>query len=346
MLNRRQAVTGVLASVGSSLAVSRGWAQTSVACSGQSRFIDVHCHIFNAGDLPVEGFLKKVVIRGSQELGGLFARYPDAFAILIHELTKLLQDRSPKPAEEIGFIEEIEQGRKSVPSAAQRQLDGREIVETLLDKIWDRDILYWRSFMAAEAIDNALNRLQELLITEAYPQFFCCGASRDDIDRVQRADLAVRLYASNKVIGRYIRWALLFTRHRFEMAEDLSRIHRGRVPLMTPALVDFSMWVEDEPKFALADQIEVMARISRRKNGPHVHGFVGFDPLRQAIHEKNRRPEADAPLKLVQRAVMEKGFIGIKLYPPMGFQPSGNAELGKKFPCYTPFTSQPENPLD
>jgi predicted TIM-barrel fold metal-dependent hydrolase len=31
------------------------------------------------------------------------------------------------------------------------------------------------------------------------------------------------------------------------------------------------------------------------------------------------------PLELVKRAIIEEGFLGVKLYPPMGFKPYGNA---------------------
>jgi predicted TIM-barrel fold metal-dependent hydrolase len=85
---------------------------------------------------------------------------------------------------------------------------------------------------------------------------------------------------------------------------------------------------------AMQDQVEVMARISRRKTGVRVHGFVGFDPLRQALHVKQRSPPSQSPLALVQRAIETKGFIGVKLYPPMGFRPIGNAELKEAFPPY------------
>jgi hypothetical protein len=65
-----------------------------------------------------------------------------------------------------------------------------------------------------------------------------------------------------------------------------------------------------------------------------VHGYVAFDPLRQALIEADRLPPKRtgrvAPLTLVKTAVEEKGFLGVKLYPPMGFQAHGNA--GRSFP--------------
>jgi predicted TIM-barrel fold metal-dependent hydrolase len=81
-------------------------------------------------------------------------------------------------------------------------------------------------------------------------------------------------------------------------------------------------------------QVEVMARISRRKTGPRVHGFVGFDPLRQALHVKHGMPASQSPLAVVQQAVETKGFIGVKLYPPMGFRPIDNDGLKGAFPPY------------
>src|SRR6266478_4088139 len=77
-----------------------------------------------------------------------------------------------------------------------------------------------------------------------------------------------------------------------------------------------------------------------RKDGPRVHGFVGFDPLRQALYDDNRggAPDGD-PMAVVRRAIevnhiavskstkLTGGFIGVKLYPPMGFRATDNKHL-------------------
>src|SRR5499433_4539491 len=89
------------------------------------------------------------------------------------------------------------------------------------------------------------------------------------------------------------RWALLYTRHRYELVEELDQLHgrigqKSRMVLMTPATVDFSKWLEDEDQLSIEEQVEVMARIACRRDGPRVHGFVGFDPLRQALYDHHR----------------------------------------------------------
>jgi predicted TIM-barrel fold metal-dependent hydrolase len=113
---------------------------------------------------------------------------------------------------------------------------------------------------------------------------------------------------------------------------------KSRIVLMTPAIVDFSKWLEDADHLSIGEQVDVMARIARRKDGPRVHGFVGFDPLRKALYDDHKRKPGDRdPLAIVRSAIevdpishsrsTTGGFIGVKLYPPMGFRAIGNADL-------------------
>jgi hypothetical protein len=62
-------------------------------------------------------------------------------------------------------------------------------------------------------------------------------------------------------------------------------------------------------------------------SGGRVHGFVPFCPLCAVVH-RSSQPLADwDPLELVQNAIQNKGFMGVKLYPPVGFAPYGNKLL-------------------
>ena len=55
-----------------------------------------------------------------------------------------------------------------------------------------------------------------------------------------------------------------------------------------------------------------------------LHGFIGFDPW-QYLDDLayDRHPNA---LEIVSYAIEQQGFVGVKLYPPMGFQPCDNAK--------------------
>ncbi|MBX9844107.1 MAG: hypothetical protein K2Z80_20095 [Xanthobacteraceae bacterium] len=241
MIDRRT----ILAGIGGSVLSRAAWAQAP-ACASPQRFIDVHCHVFNAGDLPIEGFLNNVVIRGSHELNAQFVRYPEAFNILVHGMTNLLQRESPSPAAEIALVDAVDRGTRAAPTKSERDRRNLALLAQLIDDIWTKKIVRGLRVGNATVINAALDQLQRLLITQVYPEFFCCGGDQEQINRLDRTDLAARILLTNKVIGRYIRWALLYTRYRFEIADDLDKFHRGRVALMTPALVDFSKWVEDD----------------------------------------------------------------------------------------------------
>jgi hypothetical protein len=137
----------------------------------------------------------------------------------------------------------------------------------------------------------------------------------------------------------------LYTRNRYELAEELDQLHgkvgqKSRIVLMTPAIVDFSKWVEDEDQLSIEEQVDVMARIACRRDGPRVHGFVGFDPLRQALYDHHQRKPTDKDPMAVVRGAIEVdrildgtltkttgGFVGVKLYPPMGFRAIDNKHL-------------------
>jgi Amidohydrolase len=106
-------------------------------------------------------------------------------------------------------------------------------------------------------------------------------------------------------------------------------IRSTRTVLTCPALVDFNYWLDDKSRTALKDQVELMALLSLRQPRP-MYGFAAFDPLR----EIRRKPEDPSPLAIVQEAVMKHGFLGAKLYSPMGFKPTDNAEHGLIFPAY------------
>jgi len=61
-MNRRDMLKGLIGlPFVAPLRHGQAWAQGPAASAGR-RFIDVHCHFFNAADLPVRGFVSVVVL--------------------------------------------------------------------------------------------------------------------------------------------------------------------------------------------------------------------------------------------------------------------------------------------
>lgn len=99
--------------------------------------------------------------------------------------------------------------------------------------------------------------------------------------------------------------------------------------LFVPAMVDMDAHLGDQALVTPRQQVDLMEYIFVITGG-RFHGYAAFDPLRQVRYDEKRPNGRDSPLsplRIVKRAVMEQGFVGIKLYPPMGFRPIGNAAL-------------------
>ena len=62
------------------------------------RIIDAHCHVFNAADLPIEGFARKVMVPRSAQTSDLVARfvdYPGALEALVHAIAVQVKRAAP-----------------------------------------------------------------------------------------------------------------------------------------------------------------------------------------------------------------------------------------------------------
>lgn len=320
-------------------AQATGLQSRSVFAAGAApvkRVIDAHCHVFNARDLPIEGFAIKVLIPRMKELRTHFAKYPNAFIVLVRALSTIMQEEAPVPSTEMFLVEKIQKGSKA-PSDDDRKKEDLASIEKALKKIWSKDILKQLRFKDGFAANVAIETLQRLLIVEFEPKAFDFKNSEEVsayIAAYDRKKLARYLYDEGiqKPLGRNVRWALLFGRNRFELVDQLQKFHGKRSVMLTPSIVDLSKWLEDDKHSDIEAQVAVMSRLSLRGSGPRVHGFVGFDPLRQAFYEQKGGAASAEPMRIVKRAIEENGFIGIKLYPPMGFRPINNAGAGTDFP--------------
>jgi len=355
-MRRREFVAGGIAlAAGKAALPASAWVQP--VAPRVDRIIDAHCHVFNAADLPIEGFAKKIVVpRSAQtsELVARFADYPGALEALVHAIVVQVKRAAPDMQTEIDTINEFERDPQRKPTRAWRQDQDRRHLRSAFRLIWfNWDIFSDRPLSLTEgiALEVAIEQIKLFLYQQIHGEFGKPDLTAEDrevlggLTPFQVDAMADELYSRDDLLGRYIRWALLYTRHRYELAEELDQLHgkvgqKSRIVLMTPAIVDFSKWLEDEDQLSIEEQVDVMTRVACRRDGPRVHGFVGFDPLRQALYDYHRRKAGDKdPMAVVRRAIevhqirvgnstkTTGGFVGVKLYPPMGFQAIGNKHL-------------------
>ena len=315
------------------------------------RFIDVHCHLFNAADLPVRGFLQRVVLSDYATANHASVASRSVWRGMVAKLAEyVIRRQAPGPQAELACLRGSCNGSRS----ATRSLDkgtGEDPAATLAGIFQDH---YQRSrgpstrklALDSSADDEDVNAFTDLLLAEMKQKD---GSGKNlrsrsletapDGSRSLFSSIAQHIQSGRSFCSRYFRWAGMLTDYRANIAKSyLSFYDTGKMhlALAAPALVDYNYWLQDQSPSPIADQIEVMAQLSLQLPKP-VHGFAPFDPLR----ELRRLPEETNSFSLIRNALFNKGFLGVKLYSPMGFRPSGNAEKGLPFPVFAS-SSQPD----
>ena len=263
------------------------------ACDGDCAFpvVDVHCHVFNGSDLNVSGFISHIL--------PLPTKLTDAPARRFHAL---IDGITPSGADELVALAQLDGVvRKPEPSAAPAQ------VQELANAVGG--LLDWKDeHGSAERIVETLH---------------------------------------------------LITRRRSQIAATLVDTY-SQVDLFTPAMVDYTHWSNDAPETPLSDQLKVQALISQlaahgRIGRPEarIHPIAPYNPLREVREVLNALSATYAPfgapfsggdrydctaelaadaisrpgsLQPLRAAIEDLGFVGAKVYPPVGFLPIGNAE--------------------
>ncbi|HZV19995.1 MAG TPA: amidohydrolase family protein, partial [Hyphomicrobiales bacterium] len=326
------------------------------------RFVDLHCHFFNAADLPVRGFLERVVLADYAAGQARAAQTGIGIGVwrgLVAKLTDLmLRQRAPTPKKELDFLRATagtagasrQMIRGLVHKNAPESYPSKEILAEVLGSAQQAQRPSAESVAPleravprapgggsdtdefADFVRQEMRGVQEFTPAEKLRGLEAPGPSAAAPQAPASAQSIAAFIASGRsFFSRYFQWAGLLTDYRANIAERYRKLYdpeNTRVALVTPALIDFNFWLNDQSPAPLREQIEVMSLLSLRLPFP-MHGFVPFDPLR----EVRRLPGEDSSLRIVKDAIRRHGFLGVKLYSPMGFRPAKNAELGFPFPA-------------
>jgi predicted TIM-barrel fold metal-dependent hydrolase len=291
------------------------------------RLIDIHAHVFNSTDLPARRFLKIVFLHKHPEQGTeslLALGNNDVLDWLIELFIRITSGRAPDARTEIAMLDGLglaDNAARDFKAASEITID--RVAEFLREPPPSPSSLERQpgSAAGAAALKGAVLRAG--------------GVRHEDFSAASTETQAAarNAFNSNFDVGVYLRWFTLFTMYRHALVDQLADYHKrqGYEPiLLAPALIDYSKWLGEEVASSLMDQVQVMGRISRRPEGPAVHGYVCYDPLREVFHRRFNEL-GPAPLQIVRTAIIEHGFLGVKLYPPMGFRPTGNGQ-GQQYP--------------
>ncbi len=314
------------------------------------RFIDVHCHFFNAADIPIRGFLQRVVLSDYAVSHGLgknagAAGSDSVWKGMVAKLADLaLKGKAPSPKDEIACLSGqtlcggvAARALKSVKQTPEQKL--QNTLADVLEEHYDAPQLKSRSLSLAEKSDN-VDAFMDFVLDEMKAS----GETPPAASGVKMRGLGSSLRHSVEAVSeyvaegrsyfsRYFQWAQLLMDYREAIAAKYYALFDTsdcRLVMTAPALVDYNYWLNDQSPSPLREQVELMGLLSLKQKIP-MHGYVAFDPLR----EIRRKPGDPAPLDIVKDAVKKHGFLGVKLYSPMGFKPTGNADRSLGFPAYT-----------
>lgn len=319
-----------------------------------SPIIDIHCHVFNGHDLPIKNFIKKTVLREIFEKNSFFKLGKGIVNKFLKIATKWVLDAAPSVEKEKNFLDAMKTGQQTLPTRQQIRVREVHLLTNLFKKI-------------KKAGRGPINLgLVRKMIKHLFPENFNRYAGQHNRHfRVTPKQMTKRVFSTSKKeneLSKFFKWALMLTRYRFQIIEELSRFHKNKVQLLTPAMIDFDLWLNkksgDDARSNIPEQINVLRHISKNyvpgeeTFGKPVHGFVSFDPLREAFYRKGGAAKKRAkfsPFSQVKEAIRGKGFIGVKVYPPMGFRPLNNEKFRRTdIPRFIrrAYSGDPREPLD
>jgi predicted TIM-barrel fold metal-dependent hydrolase len=256
--------------------------------------VDIHCHTFCAADLPIVGFVAHY-IPGLTDLSRELTRWPEMIVRAILKVVASLPNAAaPSGASELAWL----QAALATPGPI-------EAVPPL----------------PAGFVDELVAGLVRVLP-------FSVGAD------------------TLRLLARYLDTLYLVAHPRAALASSLADAYPS-VSLFTPCLVDYDAWSDDRAPTPLATQIQVQALVARLSmqdrigpRGARLHPFVAFDPRREAEgpgavpgagRDGSGPPASIGPrsgaLEMVRYAVESAGFLGVKVYPAVGFAPLDNVRL-------------------
>lgn len=260
--------------------------------------VDIHCHVFNADDLPVRGFLEH-----------LYLETPVLGSLLSALVGRIVQGRAPGYADDMARIQRLLTMGRGTEDVAMFGLPAALVPAggPTLDE-------------RADAIFAELAAEDPVFLHRLGAAAAAASGDPTATEPIGTAGLGDRLTDARRMI----RWAAIFAMSRIDVARELVANFGGEVDLFCPLLVDLGPGLGDRPKTTMAQQVDLLegiAILSMRGQLPGVskgrlHPFVGFDPRAQLRAEL--AGSARMPLDVVREAVQRRGFIGVKLYPPDG----------------------------
>lgn len=363
-VNRRQVLVAG-AGVPLALAARPIWAQAVPI-----PVIDMHVHLFNVTDLPIAGFVSHVFrhgslgkVRGARALADYLGRFAKKVAAsATEELAAIGPPEQELRPDEFGvrsaeFVDQrLKQLAQGGPSDQELGESYNELMSTLVaDAGYEPALVSQTKSFSVERARSPDEDFQKQLNAFA----FATVARKAEEGAVIDPGIFLERHASPVTKGlftdeipllsglsRMIGWGYTMAKTRRSHIRQFLESYsdsRAAPAMAVHHLVDYDYWLDDEPAAgsAMPDQVRVFSRLADRfSSSIDLRTFAAFCPLRHAVETLKREQTLFDQLKPFVATGQVSGF---KLYPPMGFMPSGNADLDD--PAFDPAGRAPTTAL-
>lgn len=276
---------------------------------------DAHAHVFNAQDLPLYQFVLQCYVE----------RYAGVLSIIFEPILKqyadLIQGEAPNfDDEEAGLPKTVRASRLKRP---------RPAVELLTDAILAADA-DTTGIPSPEKRKGILSRLAAAhgeaagLAPRAAARKIAEDLLASQHSTSIRATARILWSGRSEELRDLLLWVYGYTQYRKERIENWSTLIGGSGPrFIMASTIDYGYSLSGPPDTPVSiwQQVQLMGDLAlNQPAGRLMHGLAGFNPVRHLL----MRDRVEA---MVDEAIHRQGFVGAKLYPPMGFQASGNRSL-------------------
>ena len=279
---------------------------------------DVHCHIFNASDLQVAGFLSGPIaysFTNNRKLVSIIRGLAKPIEFVAKRLAISAKD-------EFDFLFTLpNNGLISTQTVLdQKSISNRtKAAEVLFKRIRGKKVeTEINDYLnASGGAFNVLSNKNHAVVSEEFllDAFDPNTQFSDGVEPFGKSQFGIKevLGFMGKLLS--MRYTNLNT-YKAAYSENPNQI---AVTNCYASIVDFDYWIGkcDHTHSRLHDQVLVMEKISELSGG-YMKPLVAYNPLTDI-------KQNGASLKLVRNAIENHGFVGVKMYPPMGYFPGGNA---------------------
>lgn len=254
--------------------------------------IDIHTHLFNAHDLPLQGIL---IARG----------VPRTVAIA---LAKALNAWTPPDDFEGQMRSSF---AMSSPPDASESLQIKAAGSNSLDAILTPEEKAELARYAGVSPPQDMEALSDQAETNLDTEMVARALMKADFPPSESPAEHEMMSLASANIGGYLDFIDIMTTRSRRIPQRLLTEEYQHVDLFVHHMMDLQRTYSDKPRISFEDQMQRMGKLDGGFDGKLLH-FVAYDPLR-----------GGSSLASVQRGI-EAGAVGVKFYPPSGYRALGN----------------------